>query len=116
MGLYAGDISARRAWEMLENEKGATLIDVRTIEEWQNVGQPDLNDLDKKTIFLSWRTNPGYELNPEFVQTLNSSLPNKDDKVFLLCKGGGRSREAAIALTAAGFSHAYNIENGFEAE
>lgn len=116
MGQYAGDISARQAWETLENEKGATLIDVRTIEEWQTVGQPDLDNLGKKTIFLSWRKNPGYELNEEFVSNIESRLPSKDEKVLLLCKGGGRSREAAIALTAAGYSQAYNIENGFEAE
>jgi len=116
MGLYAGDISALRAWEMLKDEKGATLVDVRTVEEWQTIGKPDLADLGKNVVYLSWRKNPGYELNHDFIPNLQSQVKDKNQKVFFMCKGGGRSREAAIAMTQLGYSQAYNIENGFEAD
>jgi rhodanese-related sulfurtransferase len=36
--------------------------------------------------------------------------------VFLICRSGARSRAAAIALTGAGFSHAYNVAGGFEGD
>ncbi len=116
MGLYAGDISALQAWEMLKGEKGATLIDVRTPEEWLEVGKPDLTSLEKKPYFISWRINPGYSINDDFVAQLEFRAKDKDQKIFFMCKGGGRSREAAAAATAAGYDKAYNIENGFEAE
>ena len=31
---YAGDIDARKAWEILEKDKKAVLVDVRTRPEW----------------------------------------------------------------------------------
>ena len=36
--------------------------------------------------------------------------------MLLLCRSGGRSRAAAMALTAAGYAHAYNIAGGFEGD
>jgi rhodanese-related sulfurtransferase len=36
--------------------------------------------------------------------------------VLLLCRSGGRSRAAAIALTGAGFKACYNIVEGFEGD
>jgi len=115
MGLYAGDISALAAWELLAQDKNANLVDVRTPEEWQ-AGTPDLARLGKQALFLSWKTNPGYVLNDNFIKQLEEKKLNKDAPIFFLCKGGGRSRESAIAATAAGYKNAYNIISGFEAE
>ena len=42
MSDYAGDISPRQAWEMLQSDPKAVLVDVRTPPEWAYVGQPDL--------------------------------------------------------------------------
>jgi rhodanese-related sulfurtransferase len=37
-----------------------------------------------------------------------------DQPIYLLCRSGQRSRAAAIALTAQGFEHCYNVAGGFE--
>ena len=44
---YAGDLSPREAWEMLEATGDAILVDVRTLPEWQFVGLPDLAALGR---------------------------------------------------------------------
>ena len=35
---YAGDISAREAWDILASDADATLVDCRTTAEWSFVG------------------------------------------------------------------------------
>ena len=49
---YAGDISAAEAYSILERDKSAVLVDVRTKAEWAYVGVPDLSEIDKETIFV----------------------------------------------------------------
>lgn len=116
MGNYAGDITAEKVWELLSQEGNATLVDVRTPEEWQQVGTPDLSPVNKSPILLSWKTNPGYVKNENFLPEFEAKNIDKDSKIFFLCKGGGRSREAAIAATASGYKNAYNVVSGFEGE
>jgi rhodanese-related sulfurtransferase len=36
--------------------------------------------------------------------------------VLFLCRSGGRSRNAAVAMTAAGFGSCYNVAEGFEGD
>ena len=38
---YAGDITPEAAWELLQSNPEAVLVDVRTRAEWQYVGVPD---------------------------------------------------------------------------
>ena len=52
---------------------------------------------------------------PLFVGAASAGA-DKDAPVLFLCRSGARSRSAAIALTAAGFSRAYNIVGGFEGD
>lgn len=35
---YAGDVTPQQAWEMLQDQAGAVLVDVRTNAEWAYVG------------------------------------------------------------------------------
>jgi rhodanese-related sulfurtransferase len=57
-------------------------------------------------------------VNAAFVDEVSAALGSarKDAPVFLLCRSGVRSRAAAIALTKAGFSQAYNVAGGFEGD
>ena len=54
----------------------------------------------------------------DFVQGLADELQrrgaDKTSPVLFLCRSGARSRHAAIALTSAGWTHCYNIADGFE--
>ncbi|MGI9350334.1 MAG: rhodanese-like domain-containing protein [Rhizobiaceae bacterium] len=115
---YAGDISCKDCWEMLESNPDAHLIDVRTTAEWSFVGIPVLEKLGKSPILLEWQQYPSMLVNPEFVTAaatmLEAAGAKKNSRVFTLCRSGMRSIAAAESLTSAGFENAYNILDGFE--
>jgi rhodanese-related sulfurtransferase len=110
---YAGEISSEEAHDFLLENPGA-LVDVRTQQEWQSVGMPDLFDTQGKFAAVSWKINPGYMLNPNFAAQFESHAIAKDTPIFFMCKGGGRSLEAAKAMTAAGYRYCFNITGGYE--
>jgi len=59
-------------------------------------------------------------VNPDFAGVVAEKVrrAGADEGVPLLflCRSGARSRAAAIAMTAAGFGHAYNVAGGFEGD
>ncbi len=111
---YAGDVGPREAWDILAAHASAVLVDVRTDAEWAYVGLPDLDRLSKTVHCLSWQTYPDMATNPDFVADLKARGVGEEQPILLLCRSGARSRDAAIALTAAGFQRCYNVANGFE--
>jgi rhodanese-related sulfurtransferase len=114
---YAGDLSPTEAWDLLAREPGAQLVDVRTAAEWSFVGTPDLSSLGRKVLCLEWQSFPAASQNPRFVAEARAALGEKKDAaVLFLCRSGGRSRAAAAAMTAAGYSRSYNIAGGFEGD
>lgn len=114
---YAGDISAAQAWERLQAEPKAQLVDVRTMAEWNFVGVPDLAELGRQVHCVEWQSFPSGAPNPEFTAQASRALgANKAQTVLLICRSGARSRAAAIALTRAGFEKAFNVAGGFEGD
>ena len=117
---YAGDIECREAWDILKADPKAQLVDVRTMAEWNFVGLPDLSALERRVLTVEWQSYPSMAANPDFVEQTSELLAGAgagpDDAVLFLCRSGGRSRAAAIAMTKAGFSRAYNIAGGFEGD
>jgi len=112
---YAGDISPTEAFEILKSEADAELIDVRTQAEWSFVGVPDLSSIDMAASFIEWVSYPAMSVNADFVSEVEKLAgANKDAAVMFLCRSGQRSKSAAMAATAAGFTRAYNVEDGFE--
>lgn len=112
---YAGDLAATDAWALLSRETAAQLVDVRTAAEWSFVGVPDLSGIDRRFHCLEWQSFPSMALNPDFVAQAASALGGKTDApVVFLCRSGARSRAAAIAMTAAGYTKCFNIADGFE--
>jgi rhodanese-related sulfurtransferase len=117
---YAGDVSPQEAWRVLSENPKAQLIDVRTSAEWQFVGLPDLSPLGRRPLLTEWQMYPGMDVNTDFAADTGAALSAagvaKDAPLFLLCRSGARSRSAAAALTAEGYSAAYNVSNGFEGD
>ncbi len=115
---YAGDITAVEAYRWLAGDPAAVLIDVRTEPEWRYVGAPDLSDLQKSVIFLSWQVYPSMSKLPHFVETLTKDIGARGakpaDALLFICRSGWRSRDAAIALAASGWTRCYNVSDGFE--
>lgn len=111
---YAGDVNAADAWAMLSEDREATLIDVRTVPEWVFVGLPDLAGLNKSVVCVQWQIWPQMAVNNEFVPHVEAEGVDRQRPLLMLCRSGQRSRDAAIALTAAGFGPCYNVAGGFE--
>jgi rhodanese-related sulfurtransferase len=117
---YAGDLSTAEAWSLLEKEPKAQLIDVRTTAEWSFVGVPDLSSVGRDAFLVEWQSFPAMAMNPQFVDMVANAVRKagaaEDTPLLFLCRSGARSRAAAIAMTQAGFSNAYNIAGGFEGD
>ena len=111
---YAGDLTPREAWELLEGAEDAVLVDVRTQGEWSFVGVPDTSGIDRPTALVEWNTATGR--NPRFLDQLAELglAPGDERPVVFLCRSGQRSIAAAEAATAAGLGPAYNVLDGFE--
>jgi rhodanese-related sulfurtransferase len=111
-GSYAGDLSPHEAWELLSRDSTATLVDVRTQPEWAFVGVPDLSAAGREVKLVSWQDYPAMARNPDFAGAL--AKLSKDAPVLFICRSGARSRTAAIAMTAQGFTRCFNVAGGFE--
>jgi len=111
---YAGDVSPNSAWQMLERDADAVLVDVRTTAEWNYVGAPDLRGLGKQIVPVEWQVYPTMQVNAGFADALRAAGIAGDRPVLFLCRSGVRSKAAAQAMTAAGMSRCYNIIDGFE--
>lgn len=113
---YAGDLDPTSAWRELSHDPSACLIDVRTNAEWGYVGLPDLRTIDKQILCISWKLFPDNAPNTAFVDQVRAAGVAPNQRLFLICRSGQRSKEAAIALTAAGFETCYNVAEGFEGD
>ncbi len=113
---YAGDLSPREAWALLEKDLSAQLVDVRSDAEWRYVGFPLLETLGKKVHCVSWQIFPEMDLNPAFADQVTAAGLSKEQPLLFLCRSGVRSKHAAIALTALGFQRCYNVAEGFEGD
>lgn len=118
VGGYAGDVSAKAAFEALSTSPEAVLVDVRTAAEWVYVGVPMLAGIGKATILVEWDQFPTGEIVPDFGGRLTRELEKqgvgKDAPIYFICRSGNRSRHAAIAATQLGYGQAFNVDLGFE--
>ena len=113
---YAGELRPTEAWEMLNADSSAQLIDVRTLPEWIFVGVPNLDALGRKPIFVAWQIYPAMHANPAFVDEVRKAAPSVDAPLLFICRSGARSRAAAEAMTDAGYRRCYNVAEGFEGQ
>ena len=117
---YAGDIPCSQAWEILKEDPSAQLIDVRTQAEWTFVGVADLRAVKRKLLTVEWQVYPDMDANPAFVaetaELVAAAGAGKDSPLLFICRSGARSRAAAMAMTRAGYTRAYNVAGGFEGD
>jgi len=102
------NLDPKQAWDLLNSNAAAVLIDVRTSIEHNFVGHPP------KAVHVAWKEFPGMQLNTAFVQQVQQYVTDKTAPILLLCRSGIRSVDAAKALEAAGYTHLVNILEGFE--
>lgn len=112
------EISPSEAWEILQSNPDAVLVDVRTSMEFEYVGHP------MNAVNIPWKEAPGWQTNQDFVPQVKKLLSDikgtgKDTEslpVLTICRSGKRSMAAAEELIKHGFREVYNIEQGFEGD
>ena len=96
----------------LNDNKNLELLDVRTQEEWDNVGRPDGENLGIKTHFITIVRSPDPAANKEFIEEVKKMIDQKKD-LLVMCKAGGRSMMASQLLSQEKIN-CINISDGFE--
>ena len=96
--MHQGDISPAEAYQRLQNNPSAVLIDVRTQPEWVFVGVPAVERL----IRLSWQVFPSMQVNGSFVAEIDQMGLPKDAEILCICRSGARSLTATRRLQVAG--------------
>jgi rhodanese-related sulfurtransferase len=102
------NLNPRQAWDLLQQNADAVLVDVRTKLEHAFVGHP------LGALHIAWKEAPHWQVNSTFVVEVERLVPDKNAPVLLLCRSGQRSLDAAKALEEAGFKRPINIVDGFE--
>lgn len=80
----------------MDHEPNLCLIDVRELNEWEEVHIPGAIHLPKD----------------EVLSKITSIVPNKKQPIYLHCRGGVRSLHAAQALVDIGYEEVYSIDGG----
>lgn len=80
-------------------EQGGTILDVRTPEEW---AEGTISKAEKINFY-----------DDNFATDIEKL--NKEEPIFVYCKSGGRSANAAETLKEKGFNKIYNLDGGITA-
>jgi rhodanese-related sulfurtransferase len=98
--------------KFLTDNKNVELLDVRTQDEWDNVGKPDGEKIGLKTHFVTIIRSPDPTANKDFIEEVKKVIdPNKE--LLVICKAGGRSMMASQLLSQENIK-CINISDGFE--
>lgn len=97
-GSFIKDVDATTFKELAEKGKGI-ILDVRTPEE---VAAGHIENASVINLY-----------DPDFAKKIN--LMQKDKEIYVYCKSGGRSGEAAKVLNSNGFAKVYNLKGGIMA-
>jgi rhodanese-related sulfurtransferase len=106
---YAGAVTPREAFVILQENPEALLVDVRTQAELELVGRIP------SALNIEWAFYPGMVKNHDFAKQLAEKV-DKNITVIFICRTGGRSHNAAVVAQQLGYSNAYNMLEGFEGE
>ena len=109
------DVEPTNVFNVLKENERSQLIDVRTRDEWERVGVPDLKTLNKDVFFVEWPQHSN--LTSFFLCKFQRNLLSEfiySDQLFFICRSGVRSRIASEFALKFGFKHCYNVLEGFE--
>lgn len=80
----------------MNNKPNLCLIDVREHHEWEEIRIPNATHMPKDNIS----------------SLITQQIPDKQEEIYLHCKGGVRSLYAAQALIDMGYQEVYSIDGG----
>lgn len=91
------DLSSERFKAIIANDKGGTIIDLRTTEELEKKGYI------KGAVQLDYLAKDSEKQIDKL---------DKNKTYYIYCAGGGRSSEAAAYMEKTGFKRVYTLEKG----
>ena len=94
------------------DNKNIELLDVRTQEEWDNIGMPDGEKLGLKTHFVTIVRSPDPGVNKDFIEEVKNKI-DSNKQLLIICKSGGRSMMASQLLSQENII-CINVSDGFE--
>ena len=111
-------LTPQQAWQLLQDDPRAVLVDIRSSMEYLFVGHP------AGSVHVPWIDEPDWVVNPHFVTEVRKlmlggvSCESEDGcaPVILICRSGKRSKDAGKALLASGFRYVCHVDEGFEGE
>jgi rhodanese-related sulfurtransferase len=99
------------AWELMQADPNALMIDVRMEIESLYVGRPP------GAVNVPWYEYPDLTPHPDrFVRLVQEEANDTARPIVLICRSGKRTLDAGNALEAAGFTNVINVLHGFEGE
>ena len=101
-------ITCKELKDHVKNNPKSVLLDVRTQEEWNNIGKPDGDKIGLKTYFLEIKRETLFD----FVQEFKNLNINQDNEVLVICASGERSQITAELLSRENYK-SINISDGF---
>ena len=96
----------------LTNNKNVELLDVRTQDEWDNVGKPNGEKLGLKTHFVTIVRSQDPSANKDFIEEVKKVI-DSNKELLVMCKAGGRSMVASQLLSQENIK-CINVSDGFE--
>ncbi|QEQ98304.1 sulfurtransferase [Neptunomonas concharum] len=122
LGLY---VTAQEAWELLNKDPDALLVDVRDPIEIKFTGFASGTDIhvpwmvsdpqqwDEKRSSWAMKKNPHFE--SQMISALDSKKANPETAIFVMCRSGStRSAPAVNLLAEKGYTRVWTIVDGFE--
>ena len=101
-------ITCKELKDHVKNNPKSVLLDVRTQDEWDNIGKPDGDKIGLKTYFVEIKRDAFFYFVQEF-KNLNIS---QDKEVLVICASGERSQITAELLSRENYK-SINISDGF---
>lgn len=116
--LLPREIKPKAAFELLNNDPRALLVDIRSSMEFLFVGHA------AHAVNIAWIDEPDWVIDPHFTAHIRQLMlggvsceaEGECAPIFLICRSGKRSMEAGHKLLEDGLSNIYSIEGGFEGE
>lgn len=98
--------------QFIQKNSNSILIDVRSKEEWENIGKPDGEKINLETYFLSIKNIKG-EINKNFIAEFEDLKIDRNREILVICKSGGRSLLVSNLLNKENYN-CTNVSDGFE--
>ncbi|MCC5825643.1 MAG: sulfurtransferase [Alkalimonas sp.] len=122
LGLY---VNAKEAYQMLQQDSRAVLVDVRDPVEVKFTGFASptkihvpwlLTDTSQLHVGQqTWPMQPNLDFDQQLLSRLQQLGVQKDDAIILICRSGAtRSAPAVDRLASYGYSNVWSVTDGFE--